>query len=366
MVNCSNPHTFRQERTTATTDHVGVEMFTYLVYTVRCRLLSTDLVPFISIPGGKLGQPDYIDYGIMNKSNEIYQSRINRVIDYVNDNLDKSIPLETLAAVAFFSPFHFHRIFVAVTGETVNNFTNRLRNEKAARLLKFSKKSISAIAIECGFSSASTLSRQFRQYFEISPSAYRKGGKIENSKIRKDLFDGSQYHCDLSGEELKDKFPVEIRQFPERRIAYIRVTDAFRDGIVLKTFGVMVEWAKKMNLFESETIFGMSMDDPDVTPKEKYRYEVCITIPKNFVVDSDGLIQTTTLPKCKYAVTTVSGDFNLAVAGTNYLFDHWLINSAYESAALQGLEVFLNKENVCDWSHFDLELCIPVKKLQKK
>jgi len=300
----------------------------------------------------------------MNKSNEIYKSRINKAIDYVNNNLDRSISLEELASVSFFSPFHFHRIFVAVTGETVNHFTNRIRNEKAARLLKFSKKSISAISLECGFSSASTLSRLFKQYFEISPSEYRKSGKIKNSKIRKQLFPVNKYHCNISVEELNIKFPVEIRQLPERRIAYIRVMDSFREGVVLKAFEEMVTWAKKMNLFHSETIFGMSMDDPEVTPKEKYRYEVCITIPPKFKIESDSSIETTTLPKCQYAVTAVSGDFNLVVAATNYLFDHWLINSLYESESQYGLEVFLDKENICNWNHFDLELYIPVKALK--
>jgi len=286
------------------------------------------------------------------------------VIDYVNDNLNKSLSLEELAAVAFFSPFHFHRIFVAVTGETVNNFTNRIRNEKAARLLKFSKKSISEISIECGFSSTSTLSRLFKQYFEISPSGYRKGGKIQNSKIRKELVPVSEYHCSLTEEELQNKFPVEIRQFPERRIAYIRVWDAFREGVVLNVFAEMVVWAKKMNLYHSETIFGMSMDDPEVTPKEKYRYEVCITLPQQFKMESDGIIETTTLSKCKYAVTSVSGDIGLVTAATNYLFDSWLINSAYETEPRHALEVFLDKENICNWDHFDLELCIPVKTLK--
>ncbi len=300
----------------------------------------------------------------MNKSNEIYRSRINKVIDYVNNNLHKSISLEELAAVALFSPFHFHRIFVAVTGETVNNFTNRMRNEKAARLLKFSKKSISEISVECGFSSTSTLSRLFKQYFEISPSGYRRGGEIKNSKIRKELFPNNKYYCNLSEEELKDKFPVDIRQLPERRIAYIRVMDAFREGVVLSVFADMVKWAKTVNLFHSETIFGMSLDDPDVTPKEKYRYEVCITIPKDFKIDPDSNIETMTLPKCKYAVTAVSGDLNLVGAGINYLFDTWLINSSYESEPQHGLEIFLDKENICNWDHFDLELCIPVKALR--
>jgi AraC family transcriptional regulator len=300
----------------------------------------------------------------MNKSNEIYSSRINKVIDYVNNNLDKSISLEELAPIAYFSPFHFHRIFLAVTGETVNNFTNRSRLEKSARLLKFSKKSISDIAIECGFSSTSTFSRLFKQYFEISPSTYINNGEIKNSKIRKALFPVNEYHCPMTDEELKDKFPVEIRELPERRIAYIRVMDSFKEGVVLKAFENMVQWAKKMNLFDSETIFGMSMDDPMVTPKEKYRYEVCITIPKELNIDSDNFMETTILPKCKYAIAKVSGDFNLVATATNYLFNHWLINSSYEPEHQHGLEVFLDKENICNWSHFDLELCIPVKPLE--
>jgi len=301
----------------------------------------------------------------MNKSNEIYRSRINSVIDFVNNNIHNPISLEELAAVAYFSPFHFHRIFAAVTGETVNNFITRIRNEKAARLLKFSRQPVAAIATECGFSSSSSLSRQFKQYFGISPSAYRKGGLIKNSKIGKEWYDGSQYHCTMVADELIDAFPVSIRQFPERRIAYIRVVDAFREGLVLNAFATLIAWAKKMNLFDAETIFGMSMDDPDVTPKEKYRYEACITIPLQLIVEPDGIVQTTTLPKCKYAVTAVSGDFNRVVAGTNYLFDNWLINSAYECAPQHGLEIFLDKENTCNWNHFDLELCIPVKALQK-
>ncbi|MEO5685378.1 MAG: GyrI-like domain-containing protein [Chitinophagaceae bacterium] len=301
----------------------------------------------------------------MNKSNEVYRSRINGVIDYVNNNIHNPLSLEELAGVAYFSPFHFHRVFVAVTGETVNHFTNRIRNEKAARLLKFSPQPVTAIATACGFSSTATLSRQFKQYFGISPTAYRKGGSIKNSKIGKEWYDGSEYHCRMSEAELVTAFPVTIRQFPERRIAYIRVVDAFREGVVLSAFATLLEWARKHTLFDRETIFGMSMDDPDVTPKEKYRYEACITIPQQMIVEPDGIIQTTTLAKCKYAVTTVSGDFNRVVAATNYLFDNWLINSDYECEVQHGLEVFLDRENVCNWSHFDMELCIPVKPLQK-
>ena len=78
--------------------------------------------------------------------NPIYQQRINRVIDYINQNLDHSFSLDELAQKAHFSSYHFHRIFVAVTGETVNFYTNRIRLEKSARLLKLSNSTITVIA----------------------------------------------------------------------------------------------------------------------------------------------------------------------------------------------------------------------------
>ncbi len=297
----------------------------------------------------------------MNRSTDIYQQRINQVIDYLNNNLDRSVSLEELASVAFFSPFHFHRIFVAMMGETVNAFTNRLRNEKAARLLRFSKKKITEIAAECGFSSPATLSRLFKQYFGVSPLRYKKGEEIKNSKIRKELQPITEYHCHLTQEELELHFPVQIKQLPERKIAYIRVTDAFKKGVVINAFLKLIDWSKEAKLYKTETIFGMSKDDPAVTPKEKYRYEACITLPKNVIINANSPVQVTILPACKYAFTTVSGDINIVAAGINYLFDTWLINSNYECETQPGLEIFLDKDNICNWSHFDLEIGIPVK-----
>src|SRR5271166_4441263 len=87
-----------------------------------------------------------------------YSRRIDRVIDYLRENLHRPVKLGELAHVACFSEFHFHRIFGAVSGETLNNFTKRLRLEKAARLLRYSDQNLTDIALDCGFSSA-TFSR---------------------------------------------------------------------------------------------------------------------------------------------------------------------------------------------------------------
>jgi AraC family transcriptional regulator len=61
-----------------------------------------------------------------------YEKRVNRVIDHVREHLGEALSLERLAQIAAFSPFHFHRIFRAITRETLSTSIQRLRLERAA------------------------------------------------------------------------------------------------------------------------------------------------------------------------------------------------------------------------------------------
>ena len=298
------------------------------------------------------------------QANSQYAQRINRVIDYLRGSLDRQVKLEELAKVACFSEFHFHRIFGAVAGETLNNFTNRLRLEKAARLLRYSGKNLTDIALDCGFSSSATFSRAFRSGYDTSPSQFRKSGEIKKSKICKELYSAQEYLLPMSADEKRAAFPVRLIDVPERQVAYIRVTNAFEMDRVLAALKTMIEWAKSQDLFSEGTLFGMSVDDPHVTPKHLYRYEVCLASSLPFEC-LDGMSKMK-MPAMRYAATRVSGDIRTVTTATDYLFRGWLINSEYEPEHAPGLEVFLDKENAMDWSHFELELCIPVRKLAER
>src|SRR5215468_1356827 len=290
-----------------------------------------------------------------------YAQRIDRVIDYLRGNLHRPVKLAELANVACFSEFHFHRIFTAVSGETLNNFTNRLRLEKAARLLRYSDQSLTDIALDCGFSSSATFSRAFRSGYDTSPSQFRKSGEIKKSKICKELFPKDAYGLPMSAEEKKAAFPVRLIDIPERQVAYIRVTNAFEMDRVLAALQTLIEWAKSEGVFSEGTLFGMSLDDPHVTPKRLYRYEVCLASSLPFQC-REG-ISKLKMPARRYAATRVSGDIRKVTTATDYLIRGWLINSDHEPEHAPGLEIFLDKEKATDWSHFELELCIPVRKL---
>jgi len=294
------------------------------------------------------------------QANSEYAERINRVIDYLRGNLDRQVKLKELAKVACLSESHFHRIFGAVSGETVNNFTNRLRLEKAARLLRYSDQSVTDIALDCGFSSSATFSRAFRSGFDTSPSQFRKSGEIKKSKICKELFPQDEYGLPMSAEEKRAAFPVRLVDIPERQVAYIRVTNAFEMDRVLAAVTTMTEWAKSQDIFSQGILFGMTVDDPHVTPKHLYRYEVCLASSLPFKC-REGMSKLK-MPAMRYAVIKVSGDIHKVATAWDYLYRDWLINSAYEPEHAPALEVFLDKESATDWSHFELELCLPIRK----
>jgi AraC family transcriptional regulator len=294
-------------------------------------------------------------------ANSEYTRRIDRVIDYLRANLDRQVKLKELAKVACFSEFHFHRIFGVVTGETLNQFTNRLRLEKAARLLRFSRQRLTDIALECGFSSSATFSRAFRSGYDTSPSQFRKTGEIKKRKIRKAIYTGQEYVLPMSAAEKKAAFPVRLVDLPERRIAYIRVVDAFETDRVLAACKTMIAWAKSQAIFSRGVLFGMTVDDPDVTPRHLYRYEVCLASDSPFEC-RDGMSKLK-MPAMRYAVARVSGDIRWVATAWDYLIRSWLINSAYEPEHAPALEVFMDKDNATDWSHFELELCLPIRKL---
>jgi len=295
-------------------------------------------------------------------ANGEYAQRMNRVIDYLRRNLDRQVKLGELAKVACFSEFHFHRIFGAFSGETLNNFTNRLRLEKAARLLRYTRQSLTEIALNCGFSSSATFSRAFRSGYDTSPSEFRKSGKIKKSKICKELYSGEEYLLPMSAEEKRAAFPVRLIDVPERQVAYIRVTNAFEMDRVLAALKTLIEWAQSQDIFSQGTLFGMSVDDPHVTPKPLYRYEVCFASSVPFKC-MEGMSKLA-MPAMRYATTRVSGDIRKIATAWDYLFRGWLINSDYEPEHAPGLEIFLDKEKAMDWSHFELDLCIPVQKMQ--
>ncbi len=102
--------------------------------------------------------------------------RVQPALSAAASRLDQDVSLATLAVEAGLSPFHLHRLFVDVAGETPKAYTQRLRLSRAGVLLLTSNQSVLDIALECGFQSHEVFSRAFRKRFGMTPTAYRARG----------------------------------------------------------------------------------------------------------------------------------------------------------------------------------------------
>src|SRR5258706_14607417 len=106
-----------------------------------------------------------------------YERRVNRVIDHIRVHLGGDLSLDRLAAVAAFSPFHFHRVFKSITGETLFEYIQRMRIERAAQSLMLRPDVPGLdVGLHCGFASAATFARAFKAHFGMSATQWRAGG----------------------------------------------------------------------------------------------------------------------------------------------------------------------------------------------
>ena len=122
-----------------------------------------------------------VRYGIQSVSKQDYRSGLrptvlNRVIDYIYENIDKKISLDALAAVAGISPFHFVRMFKISTGETPHQKVMDIRIKIASELLLVGRSQLD-IAIACGFVDQSHFSRTFKKHYGITPRQFLQSAR---------------------------------------------------------------------------------------------------------------------------------------------------------------------------------------------
>ena len=273
-----------------------------------------------------------------------YERRINRVIDYVQAHLADDLTLERLARVAAFSPFHFHRVFAAITGETLSDFIRRVRLERAAgALISLPETSILDVAFRYGFSSAATFARAFRAHFGVSATQWRSDGgqhwrnsrqrqgvsgkpkrnpsqaKRKNRKATAERFG---HHASMGQEEFAMR--VEIRDIPPYRIAYMRHVGPYGTrGAISALWASLWRWIRSRDLRLAGLLtVGIGHDAPGIVAPDKLRYNAGVIVGRDF--KSDRAVNVTDLPGGKYGVARFQGSAAVITDAWEWLYTEWL------------------------------------------
>jgi AraC family transcriptional regulator len=291
-----------------------------------------------------------------------YLQRINRAIDHIASRLAEPLRLEDVARTALLSPFHFHRVFQALVGETLGDYVKRLRLDRALFMMAHTPRaSLTKVALDCGFSSSSDFSRCFKQRFGVPPSAFdiqqwRNTHRAELEELVQEFVE--RLHVEhLPARRNPDSFKVKIRQLPARTVAYIRVRDPYHGDAVVQAITRLITWAEHHGLADSQWL-GYQWENPEIVSLEACQYYVAVEAsgftPK-------GEIGKFTFPAMQVAEVEIRGGIDLELRALQWLYGSWLPRSGYVPDDQPAFEAWIGRPLAHGMEHFELHVHLPIK-----
>ena len=306
---------------------------------------------------------------LQQQSRKEYLQRINRVVDYIDAHLDEEHSLDKLSGIACFSPFHFHRIFKALTGETINNYVKRIRLQRAgSMLLNDYERPVTEVAALCGFNSTAVFCRAFRDHFGTSTGAFRKYHLVKERKNHQSRRNNDQSLLDrsiyISDEMMNQKRNVvmeqniQVKEMPAMDLVYCRHTGPFDQ--IGSAYEKLFKWAGPRGLlrFPETKTLTVYHDDPKVVEIENLRQSACITV--NEPVKTEGEIGNMHLPGSQCAV----GSFKVKPHQFGEAWDavcRWLADSGYQPSDGYPFEYYPEEHTDENPPTFTVDICVPVK-----
>lgn len=240
-----------------------------------------------------------------------WRDRIEKSAALLASRLDEPPTLRELAGAAGVSPFHFHRVWRAMTGRTVRETLRHLRVRQAARELVDSKASITVIGMTAGFATSQGFARAFRHETGFSPTAFRAG---------------------VGGETAQGKQPydtmIEIVPVDPLTIVAKRRTGLPYENLN-EEFGAVWAWAEKAGAIEQlRGIYGIPYDDPLSVPVSKLRYDACLDLGE--AADVPDHLHVLNIGDGEHARFCIRGAYGWLEEATQLLVGDWLLRSGRE------------------------------------
>jgi AraC family transcriptional regulator len=280
------------------------------------------------------------------RTREEYARRVARAAALIASRPDATPRLEDLAAAAAFSPFHFHRVYRAMTGETPAETAIRARLHHAALTLLRGEAPVAAVARAAGYASVEGFTRAFRAAHGVPPAAYRARGGI-----------GLPVRTHAPTEE-DDMTTISIRDLPALRLAAIDHHGPYMQ--IGEVFQRLEIWAQGRGIIGPGTRwFGIYHDDPKSVPAAALRSQACLTLPEGAAVN--GAVRLLELPPCRVAALRFQGPYAELESAYAALYSAWLPESGEEPADAPCIEEYLNDARSTPPGELLTDVMMPLK-----
>jgi len=271
-------------------------------------------------------------------------------------HLDQPLDLNRLADVACMSPYHWHRVYHGIYGETLANTVRRLRLHRAAGELVNTQRGISDIAKESGYGSVQAFNRVFSEHYGLPPAKYKQQGSHKSFQLLiNSNAEGSSPMTDNT------KAPeVIIKQVDGFKIighpnhgSYMNIGNAFE-----KTFG----WLGINGLMpHTRRSIGIYYDDPASVPEPDLRSFAGAEIITDTTPEFPPGMEEREIPAGKYAVLQLKGPYSEMAPAYQWLYGVWLPASGEEVADQPCFEEYLNNPREVPATELLTNIYMPLK-----
>ena len=241
--------------------------------------------------------------------------RIQRAVALIEQAIvagEEPPELSRLAEAAAFSPFHFHRVYRAMTGETTGQTVARLRLLQGLRLLSNGERSVTDAALAVGYQTPQAFTRALRQGIGGTPSELREIDRLAQPPAPQD------------GETAPLR--VEVVSVEPFQVAALRVTGAYPEQN--QGYGRLFGWAARHGLLDSlRGLYGVPLDDRRDVPPQACAFDCMLALGAPFAADVGEGIRMRVLGGGRYARVRLVGAFDGLEALTDALLAHWLPDS---------------------------------------
>jgi AraC family transcriptional regulator len=291
-----------------------------------------------------------------------YAEAVQRSIELIAGGLDKALDLETLARAACLSPFHFHRVFRGMVGETPMELVRRLHLERAAWQLAHTDRPVTEVAFDAGYEAHEAFTRAFRAHYDTPPSGFRsrKHPRIEIAAPsgvhyapdgRIPVFDAR----DSGGQHMN----VDIRTMPERRVGTVRHVGPYNQiPVAFERIGQLLGPMAQTLAGGSAAMIAIYHDDPDTVPLDQLRSDAALEIPPGLPMPP-GLVEQR-IPAGRFACTTHVGPYeHLGDAWARFMGE-WLPASGHRVGPGPSYEIYVNNPMTTPKEQLRTELYVPL------
>lgn len=305
------------------------------------------------------------------ETRSFYEQCVQRAVERIYALLLAShggaLELGELAHLAAMSPFHFHRVFRGMVGETPLELLRRLRLERAAHELAHGERAVTELAFEAGYETHEAFTRSFRSRYGLSPSELRQRHRAARAAAPRDqdcerpppieLAAPSGLHFSPSGAPPIFSFStllspllrgeamttaIDIESQGEQRVAAVRHVGPYNQ--ISEAFARLGQLAGQHGLFArlsgAPRMVGLYYDDPESTPPAELRADAGLVVPEGVPLP-EGLTEVR-IPAGRYATTLHHGPYEKLGDAWARLMGGWLPQSGHRLGAGPSYEVYRN------------------------